>query len=71
MDALTGVANKINALATDLTATATQSADHEQRTQGLRRACNELMELLASVQQTTIRNPVRQASMTTGDIEMF
>ena len=32
---------------------------------------SELMQLLANVQQATIRNPVRQASMATGDIEMF
>jgi methyl-accepting chemotaxis protein len=71
MDALTGVAAKINALAVDLNANAAPTADHELRTQGLRRACEELLELLASVQQATIRNPVRQASMTTGDIELF
>lgn len=71
MEALTGVADKISELATDLTATAVPSADHAARTQGLRRACDELMELLASVQQVTTRNPVRQASMTTGDVELF
>ncbi len=71
MDALTGVANKINTLAADLTATATPSADPARHAPALRRACDELMELLASVQQVTIRNPVGQASMTTGDIEMF
>ena len=71
MDALGGVAAKINALAGDLTATAAPSADQEQRAQGLGLACAELMELLTSVQQTTVRNPVRQASMTTGDVELF
>ncbi len=73
MDALTGVTAKINTLATDLTATSTAapSADQVQRNEGLRRACDELLELLASVQQMTIKNPVRQASMTTGDVELF
>jgi len=71
MDALTGVADKVNMLATDLAVAAAPSADQEQRTQGMRRACDELKQLLANVQQVTIRNPVRQASMTTGDIEMF
>lgn len=73
MDALTGVSAKINTLATDLTATSTAapSADPAQRNEGLRRACEELLELLAGVQQITIRNPVRQASMTTGEVELF
>ncbi len=71
MDALTGVADKINAVAADLTANAAPTADEDGRAQGLRRACDELMELLTSVRQITIRNPVRQASMTTGDVELF
>jgi len=71
MDALTGVADKINAVAADLTADAAPSVDEDGRAQGLRRACTELMELLTSVRQATIRNPVRQASMTTGDVELF
>jgi methyl-accepting chemotaxis protein len=71
MDALNGVAGKISGLAADLTASAAPTADYKQRAQGLRRACDELMEILAVVQQATVRNPVRQASMATGDIEMF
>ena len=71
MDALTGVAAKVNTLAGDLTAAAAPSADHAERAQGLRRACDELVELVAGVQQMTIRNPVSQASMTTGDVELF
>ncbi len=71
MDALAGVADKINAVAADLTADAAPSVDEGERAQGLHRACAELMELLTSVRQITIRNPVRQASMTTGDVELF
>ena len=62
---------KINAVAADLTADAAPSVDDGERAQGLHRACAELMELLTSVRQITIRNPVRQASMTTGDVELF
>jgi methyl-accepting chemotaxis protein len=71
MNALTGVADKITALAADLGAAAVSPDDQAHRTQGLRRACDELMQLLANVRQATIRNPVRQASMASGDIEMF
>ena len=71
MEALTGVADKVTALATDLSASAMSASDQDERTLGLRRMCDELLQLLANVQRATIRNPVRQASMATGDIEMF
>ena len=43
----------------------------QQQTWSLTQACSELKELLAGVQQITIKNPVRQASMSTGDVELF
>jgi methyl-accepting chemotaxis protein len=71
MEALTGVVDKVTALAADLSASTLSSPDQDARTQGLRRTCDELIQLLATVQRATTRNPVRQASMATGDIEMF
>ncbi len=71
MDALNGVVDRINALGNELSATSGPSADQDQCARGLSRACDELIELIAGVRQATVSNPVRQASMTTGEVELF
>jgi methyl-accepting chemotaxis protein len=71
INALDGVAGKLGALARDLAVTGTPSADQERRVRGLRVACDELLNVLATIAQRTNRSPVRQASMTSGEIEMF
>ena len=70
-DVLSGVADKIGALAGVLAAEGGPAIDDAIRTQGLRRVCEELAALAASVHQATIMNPVRQTSMATGEVEMF
>lgn len=70
-DVLTGVAEKIGTLAGVLAAAGMPAIEDETRTQGVRRACDELADLAASVHQATIGNPVRQTSMATGEVEMF
>lgn len=71
MEALDGVVVKIDAIANDLNAGPVEIDGGQQQTWSLSQACNELKELLAGVQQITIKNPVRQASMSTGDVELF
>jgi methyl-accepting chemotaxis protein len=71
LTALDGVAGKISALAVNLDQPAGQTTDHDEHTLGVRQACDELKKLLADVQLRTIRNPVRQASMSTGEVELF
>jgi methyl-accepting chemotaxis protein len=71
IDALDGVADKVGALARDLAVTGTPVADQERRVNGLRLACDELLNALATIAQRTNGNPVRQASMASGEIEMF
>lgn len=69
--ALDGVSDKISVLAKDLAAEGASAMDTEKRTRGLRSACNELLDLLAHVKQITVKNPVRKASMSGGEVEMF
>lgn len=69
MESLTDVANKINTIASDLVLGAIegrQAHSHE-----IRSDCDALLHLLEDVQQTTKRNPVKQESMNTGEIELF
>jgi len=71
VDALNGVSEKITLLAAWLAAEQPAAAEAPQRAQGLQKACEELHGLLEQVRQATIRNPVRQASMASGDVELF
>ncbi len=70
MDALSRVAGRMGVLAADMTVPPSPAGNDRQRMQMLGKSYEELIELLSQVQHT-IRNPVRQESMATGDIEMF
>jgi hypothetical protein len=70
-DVLTGVADKIGALAGVLAAKGMPAIDDATRAQGLRRVCDELIAVLASVHQATHMNPVRQTSMAVGEVELY
>jgi methyl-accepting chemotaxis protein len=71
MDALNAVSAKLRELSAQLAAPQAPGAGHETQVRSLEQSCTELTELLAQVRQMTVHSPVRQASMASGDVELF
>lgn len=71
MDALNSVSAQLRQLATQLTPAAGGDVDPASRVRDIEASCGELHALIGRVRQMTQSNPVRQAAMTGGEIEMF
>jgi methyl-accepting chemotaxis protein len=71
VEALDGMSDKFAQLAGDLARERPGAEDAGERGRGMREVCAELRELLTQVRLATVRNPVAQASMASGDVEMF
>jgi methyl-accepting chemotaxis protein len=71
MDTLSQVVGGMQNLAAEMAVPVTSVVDESRLVQSLRQAHESLAAIVAQVQQTTTRNPVRQQSMATGDIELF
>jgi methyl-accepting chemotaxis protein len=69
--ALNGVSSQLRSIALQMAAAQKPGADHAAHARRLEQSCNELSDLLASVRQMTVHSPVRQASMSSGDVELF
>jgi len=69
--ALNSVSAQLRTLAAKLSATEAPGADPDSRVHGIEQACRELSDLIAKARQLTVNSPVRQASMVSGDVEMF
>jgi methyl-accepting chemotaxis protein len=70
VEALDGMSEKCAQLAADFAA-APAAADAGERGMGVQRLTGELRDLLAQARAATVKNPVAQASMASGDVEMF
>ena len=71
VEALGGMSDKFAQLAGDLAAERPAAGDAGERARGMREVCGELRDLLAQIRLATVKNPVAQTSMATGDVEMF
>jgi methyl-accepting chemotaxis protein len=71
IDALNGVSAQLRHLGGQLAGAESAGADPETRVRGIERACRELSALLEAARQMTVHSPVRQASMASGEVEMF
>ncbi len=70
VEALGSVSAQLRQLAGEL-AGAGAGSDPESRVRGIEQACGELTALLEKARQMTAHSPVRQASMASGEVEMF
>ncbi len=70
-DALNGVSAQLRQLASQLAVAQSTESGDETRVRGIEQACRELSGLIEKARQLTIHSPVRQASMASGDVELF
>jgi methyl-accepting chemotaxis protein len=69
--ALNSVSAQLRTLSGRLAVADAPGADADARVHGIEQACRELSDLIEKARQLTVHSPVRQASMASGDIEMF
>jgi methyl-accepting chemotaxis protein len=65
------VSNKIASVAADLSSPAAHGLGGEQRARNLRAMTDDLLAQLARTREISVRNPVRQESVSSGDVELF
>jgi len=69
--ALNSVSAQLRTLAAQLAVAQAPGADPESRVRRIEQACRDLSDLIEKARQLTVHSPVRQASMASGDVEMF
>jgi methyl-accepting chemotaxis protein len=69
--ALDGVSAQLRRMGVQMAAAESPGIDHAAHARGLEQSCRELSELLARVRQMTLHRPVSQASMASGEVELF
>jgi methyl-accepting chemotaxis protein len=70
-DALNSVSAQLRQLAAQLSAAPDAGVSHESRVRAIEQSCGELSGLFEKVRQMTVHSPVHQASMASGEVEMF
>ena len=70
MDALNSVSQQFHSLGAQL-ASARAGGATQASVNGLEQSCREISEMLVKIRDATMKNPVRQVAMTSGEIDLF